>query len=207
MESYGKPGVAGLKAAGVRIKSLSRVDAREALVIHLAGAYGMPPADIAELMDVPRSTLRGYLTKWNGWTFTSEEVLLVLWGKDSHLNAAYRDVSSLREVNRQQQELIAINEEARRSAQVARDRAERECGEILALTSTFSAETQKEIGDLRDEVASLNDELLKGNARFREQMSERDAAIKMNKAERRSESLRRERQMQDLTDVCRRDGA
>ena len=58
-------------------------------------------------MDIPRSTLRGYMTKWNRWTFTGDELLNVLLSKDS-----YRDVCSLHEANQRNQELIAMNEEA-----------------------------------------------------------------------------------------------
>jgi hypothetical protein len=148
-------------------------------------------------MEIARSTLGGYLRNWNGWTFTTDELLKVLQFKDSERDAAYRDVCALQEANRRQQELIAINEEALRSAQVAGVGAERECGEILALTSTFSAGLH-DVAVLRDQVASLSDELLKADATLREQMSEREAAII---AERRSESLRRERQRQDLKDV------
>jgi hypothetical protein len=91
-------GVDELKAVGVRVKSFSRVDANDSLVIHLAGAYGMQPAEIAEVMEVPRSTLRSYLTNWNGWTFTSDELLKVLRFKDSELDAACHNICSLQEV-------------------------------------------------------------------------------------------------------------
>jgi hypothetical protein len=184
---------------GARIKLIRRVDANDELVIHLAGAYGMEAMEIAERMDISRSTLRGYLAKWNGWTFTGDELLNVLLSKDSETDLAYRDVCSLQEANQRNQELIAMNEEALRIAQGAQQQAERECGDLLGLTSTFSAGLHKDVADLRDQVAALNDQLLEANARLREQLAERETAIK---AERRSESLRRERQRQDLKDVA-----
>ena len=58
--------------------------------------------------------------------------------------------------------------------------------------STFSAGLHKDVADLRDQ-------LLEANPRLRERLAERETAIK---AERRSESLRRERQRQDLKDVA-----
>jgi hypothetical protein len=168
MGTHGKPGVGELRRLGVRVKTNSRVDPDDAFIIHLATAYGIQPGEICEMLEIPRTTLRRYLETCNGWTFTPEELLTVLNCKDSELDAAFHNVCSLLEVNRLQQELTVVTEEAPGRAQDAQHQAEHECHDLLGLTSALSAELRRDLADLRDQVAALN-------AKLREQMSERES--------------------------------